>query len=209
VNIFKKIWSRRHVASLAKNDWHPIIENLVIQSGVLTGAFYSACTVSVSSSSDLNDVKVINPEPIQKAHNILNGFLSAQMLRYIKVANYISPSEHHDFSRQLLGKLAGNNLEDVEEFYKLYDGLLDQNPVSLPATFLTDLFETMVDRQSPVDIAFLFMSQPTYDIFKYFVYFTVSNAFQDKYECEHLEGAVKQYYQNRLYAEYMDKLGLR
>lgn len=209
VNIFKKIWSRRYVASLTKNEWHAIIAQIVSQSGALSEVFYGSCVASVNSNPDLKDANIINSQPTQESHSILNGFLSAQMLRYIKVANYISPSERLEFSRQFMMELTGGALGSVEDYYKVYEDLLDKNPLSLPATFLTDLFENIMDKKSPVDIAFYFMSQPTYEIFKHFIYFIVSNAFKDKYECEHIREAAKQYYQNALYVEYMAKLGLR
>lgn len=208
MNIFKKIWSRRYVASLTKNEWPIIIEKLVSASGGLSEAFFSGCVESVRSNSDIKDANIINSTLNQESQNILKGFLSLQMLRYIKVANYITQSEYPEFVHQFMATLSGDKLEAVEEFYKKYEELFDNNELPLSSIFLTDLFETIVDKKCPIDIAFYFLSQPTYELFKNFTYLTVSDAFKDKYECEYVKEAGKKYYRNYLYAEYMKKLGL-
>lgn len=208
MNIFKKIWSRRHVASLKKVDWPPIIEKLVNTSSGLSEAFLTECVESIRSNTELKDVNIVNSTLNGESQNILKGFIGVQMLRYIKVALYIPLSEYPEFEQQFMAKLAGDNIEAVEEFKKKYEELFDNNELSLSSIFLTDLFETIADKKCPIDIAFFFLSQPTYELFKHFIYLTVSDAFNDNYECKYIKQRAKQYHQDHLYNECMNKLGL-
>lgn len=202
MNILKNIWSRRYLATMKPKEWPIVIEAIDITMNSLSKAFYNACIAFINNERQCDGLKV-NRSPNTIADNILKTIQCVHIMQYIKTANYIRPKEIVIFERQLLDYVLYNYGDESLKLYHQYN-ISYANQLALSITMMTDLFETIVDRQCPIDIAMLFLAEPTYELFKRFIFVNAASSFKDSYQTELISKDGKQYYKERLYEMYED-----